>query len=576
MYQALYRKYRPTNFDEVTGQEIIKKTLQNAILNNKISHAYLFTGPRGTGKTSIAKILAKTVNCVCLQGYMPCNECVNCTQIDNKQSNDIIEIDAASNNGIDEIREIRNKASLVPTTGKYKVYIIDEVHMLTTGAFNALLKTLEEPPSHVIFILATTEPHKIPATILSRCQRFDFKRIANIDLVERLKYIIKQEKIGIEDDAINEIARLSDGGMRDSISLLDQALAYSPQSISLEDIHEINGSLPIEKLSNFVSLILEKNIDKLLNLIDDFNDSGKNLIKISEEIINYLKNILLYKISPIYLKNITNNYQIYEEASKNISKELIIELISKFNMSMNDIKLSSDPKLSMELLIIKECSDLEESKQNRIYNKELKVDKLTNVKSEEKTEEKSDSKKVLSNQKKNIFEDKINNKTIEIKDEIDQNSKLMEEFKKNRINNALAKFDKNLLINLRRSLYKVEDYLLDENYSVFASMIIDGELKATSDEYLVFVFKTENLSLEFNKNIVTVQELFEKIFNKLYKVISTDDISWEIIKKDFNNKSVVFEYIEEQQDLEKKISMNNYKNEVKELDNIFGDIVEYN
>lgn len=576
MYQALYRKYRPTNFDEVTGQEIIKKTLQNAILNNKISHAYLFTGPRGTGKTSIAKILAKTVNCVCLQGYMPCNECVNCTQIDNKQSNDIIEIDAASNNGIDEIREIRNKASLVPTTGKYKVYIIDEVHMLTTGAFNALLKTLEEPPSHVIFILATTEPHKIPATILSRCQRFDFKRIANIDLVERLKYIIKQEKIDIEDDAVNEIARLSDGGMRDSISLLDQALAYSPQSISLEDIHEINGSLPIEKLSNFVSLILEKNIDKLLNLIDDFNDSGKNLIKIFEEIINYLKNILLYKISPIYLKNITNNYQIYEEASKNISKELIIELISKFNMSMNDIKLSSDPKLSMELLIIKECSDLEELKQNRIYNNELKVDKLTNVKSEEKTEERSDNEKVLLNQKKNIFEDKIVNKTIEIKDEIDQNSKLMEEFKKNRINNALAKFDKNLLINLRRSLYKVEDYLLDENYSIFASMIIDGELKATSDEYLVFVFKTENLSLEFNKNIVTVQELFEKIFNKLYKVISTDDISWEIIKKDFNNKSVVFEYIEEQQDLEKKISMNNYKNEVKELDNIFGDIVEYN
>jgi len=572
MYQALYRKYRPNNFDEVTGQEIIKKTLQNAILNNKISHAYLFTGPRGTGKTSIAKILAKTVNCISLQGYMPCNECVNCTQINDKQSNDIIEIDAASNNGIDEIREIRNKANLVPTTGKYKVYIIDEVHMLTTGAFNALLKTLEEPPSHVIFILATTEPHKIPATILSRCQRFDFKRIANIDLIERLKYIIKQEKINIEDDAINEIARLSDGGMRDSISLLDQALAYSPQNISLEDIHEINGSLPIEKLSNFVSLILEKNIEKLLNLIDEFNDSGKNLIKISEEIISYLKNILLYKISPDYLKNITNNYQIYEEAAKNISKELIIELISKFNMSMNDIKLSSDPKLSMELLIIKECSNLEETKQKEVHHKEMKADKVINTKEKEKLI----NQKTLLNQDNNICEVEIENKSIKIRDEIDQNSKLMEEFKKNRINNALARFDKNILISLRKSLYKVEDYLLDENYSVFASMIIDGELKATSDEYLVFVFKTENLSLEFNKNIVIVQELFEKIFDKLYKVISTDDISWEMIKKDFNNKSVVFEYIEEQQDLEKKISMNNYKNEVKELDNIFGDIVEYN
>ena len=192
MYQALYRKYRPLTFDEVVGQEVIIRTLKNAVLNKKISHAYLFTGPRGTGKTTIAKILAKTINCLNLNDITPCNNCVSCTQINQKQSTDIVEIDAASNNGVDEIREIRNKVNLVPSISKYKVYIIDEVHMLTTGAFNALLKTLEEPPSHIIFILATTEPHKIPATILSRCQRFDFKRISSNKLVERLEFISKQ------------------------------------------------------------------------------------------------------------------------------------------------------------------------------------------------------------------------------------------------------------------------------------------------------------------------------------------------------------------------------------------------
>src|SRR5574344_247028 len=217
MYQALYRKYRPANFNEVVGQEVIIDTLKNAVSNNKISHAYLFNGPRGTGKTSIAKIFAKTVNCTCLKETTPCDICVSCTQINNKQSTDIIEIDAASNNGVDEIREIRNKVNLVPSTGKYKVYIIDEVHMLTQGAFNALLKTLEEPPKHIIFILATTEPQKIPLTILSRCQRFDFKKLTISEITSQLYNIVKNEKIKVSDDVINEIAKLSGGGMRDAI-----------------------------------------------------------------------------------------------------------------------------------------------------------------------------------------------------------------------------------------------------------------------------------------------------------------------------------------------------------------------
>ena len=244
MHQSLYRKYRPQTFDDVVGQKVIIKSLKNVILKNKISHAYLFTGPRGTGKTSVAKILAKTVNCVNLTDTSPCNECVSCTQINQKQTVDVIEIDAASNNGVDEIRELKSKVSLVPTVGKYKIYIIDEVHMLTIGAFNALLKTLEEPPAHIIFILATTEPHKIPETILSRCQKFDFKRIDDKSMDKRLKYICKSEKIDIEDQALEEIIRFSSGGMRDSISLLEQAQVYSDSIIKLDDVHEINGTLP--------------------------------------------------------------------------------------------------------------------------------------------------------------------------------------------------------------------------------------------------------------------------------------------------------------------------------------------
>lgn len=560
MYQALYRKYRPDNLDEVIGQEIIKKTLENAILNNRISHAYLFTGPRGTGKTSIAKILAKTVNCTDLEGYIPCDKCVNCTQTNNKQSTDIVEIDAASNNGIDEIREIRNKVNLVPSTGKYKVYIIDEVHMLTTGAFNALLKTLEEPPSHVIFVLATTEPHKIPTTILSRCQRFDFKRISTDDLVKRLKCITENEKINIDLDAIKEIARLSDGGMRDSISLLDQTYAYNPIKITIEDVHEINGSLPAERLSNFIAMLLKQDIINLLKFIDEINASGKSLIKISEEIVNCLKNILLYKISPDYLKEITDAFEIYKELSNLVEKEKIIELISKFNMSINEIKTSSDPKLSMELLIINECSKYDKIEEVVTVNKSKDLNTIEKPKSVNLIEEKE-------------FAPEKEMKTNEVKE---RNNNPIDEMQNIRINNALSKFDKKLLIEIKKSIDKLEDYLLDDNYSSVASLVMDGELKAASDEYLVFVLKTTNLTTEFNYKIIVIQEMLKKIFNKEYKVISIDNISWEIVKKNFNSKKTVFDYIEEPKNIEQSIISLSTSEEIKELDNIFGDIVEYN
>lgn len=284
MYQALYRKYRPKNFNEMIGQDVIVKTLQNAISRNKISHAYLFTGPRGTGKTSTAKIFAKTINCERPENGIPCEICVCCTQINNQQNVDIIEIDAASNNGVDEIRELKNKVNLVPSISKYKVYIIDEVHMLSTSAFNALLKTLEEPPSHVIFILATTDPHKVLPTILSRCQRYDFKKVSESKIYDRLKYVCEQEKITIDDSALKEISRLANGGLRDALSILDQVAAYSNDTITEKNVHDVNGTITQNDLKRMILSLTNDDLLNIFNIIDDYDNSGKNFVKLIEEI----------------------------------------------------------------------------------------------------------------------------------------------------------------------------------------------------------------------------------------------------------------------------------------------------
>ena len=517
MYQALYRKYRPKNLDDVIGQEIVVRTLKNAIINQKISHAYLFTGPRGTGKTSIAKILAKTVNCSDLKECTPCNKCVNCTQSNSGESVDIIEIDAASNNGIDEIREIRNKVNLVPTYGKYKIYIIDEVHMLTTGAFNALLKTLEEPPSHIIFVLATTEPHKIPATILSRCQRFDFKRIPTNLIVKRLGYIVEMENIEITSEAIDEIAKICDGGMRDAISLLDEVIAYAPCP-TIDDVNEINGSISLDKLKCFVSCILNHNTEEVLKNIDDLYNNGKSIIKVTEELLTYFKNILLFKISPKYLKSITNNYEDYEEFSNVISQEILIDMLNKFNLSLNTIKTSSDPKLAMELMLINEC--------NKACSCNHSIDKTDVDINLNKVEIKNVDSLELKSEKNSIKVEENKNSTI-IENDLQNELSYIESIKNVRINNTLAKFDKENLKEIQKMLSKINEYLLDDRFGKYTSLIIDGKIKAASDEYIVFVYESLSLSNEFNNNIGQIEDFLKIIFNKKYKVISTDIKEWE-------------------------------------------------
>ena len=276
-YLALYRKYRPTDFSSVVGQNEIKKILSNAILKDNISHAYLFSGPRGTGKTTTAKILAKMVNCEHLKDGEPCNECESCRNLFN--SNDVIEIDAASNNGVDEIRDLREKATLVPSICRYKVYIIDEVHMLTTQAFNALLKILEEPPKHVIFILATTEYHKIPLTITSRCQKFQFNKLEIEDIFKRLREIADLEKIDISDDALYEIAKISDGGMRDSINFLDQIRSFTNDKITISDVYEVCGNISSEDIYKLFVDLVERKAENITLFFEKMNENGKNYNK---------------------------------------------------------------------------------------------------------------------------------------------------------------------------------------------------------------------------------------------------------------------------------------------------------
>ncbi len=538
MYQALYRKYRPTNFENVVGQETIVKTLKNEIINNKLSHAYLFTGPRGTGKTSIAKIFAKTINCLDQKNGVPCEKCVICTQINNKQFTDIIEIDAASNNGVDEIREIRNKVNLVPGEGKYKVYIIDEVHMLTTGAFNALLKTLEEPPAHIIFILATTEPHKIPETILSRCQRFDFKRIADASIVERLKCICNEEKISVSDEALLEIAQISNGGMRDSISLLDQVNAYKNSDITVEDVHQVNGSLSKKELDKFISYIFDKDIENILKALDEYDNSGKNIIKVVEEITKKLKDNLYDSITAN-----NNKYSVTD----------ITEILDSINNNLINIKQANDARLAIELMFIKICyknkqEDVKPVKEVTI-KKTVTIEKNNKVETIKVEEAKQEPVKVITNK---------------------DNSNLLERIVERRIDNTLARFKKSEFKNIKESIKQLNDYVTDPEFGRYSSLLMDGELKAASDEYLLFVYDTENSSKIFNNELYDIENFVAKILQQKYKVISVPKISWEIIKKDFNSKNREFLYVPEDFD----VRMIN-DDGAETFDNIFNNIIEY-
>lgn len=348
-YQALYRKWRPRTFDGVVGQTAITDTLKNAIKRGKISHAFLFAGPRGTGKTSCAKIFAKALNCTNLQDGEPCNECENCLAADQGTMNDIIEIDAASNNGVDEIRDIRDKVKYAPTQGKYKVYIIDEVHMLSMGAFNALLKTLEEPPEHVVFILATTELQKVPATIISRTQRYNFKRIDQHDLIARMTYILGQEKIDFEEKALEVIAQVADGGMRDSLSILDQILSYDQDKVKYEDALRITGYAAQEKIEQVLLNLLNGKTSAALEIVHALLQDGASTKNILDELISLTVKGMLAIKSNKEETFLTENYA--SELAK-IPEEKFYSLVQAANKALNDLRYTNQQQIPLDVFVV--------------------------------------------------------------------------------------------------------------------------------------------------------------------------------------------------------------------------------
>lgn len=362
-YQALYRVWRPQTFEDIVGQEAVARTLQNAIRTGKTSHAYLFTGPRGTGKTSAAKIVSKAINCPNKVDGEPCNECAICQAITDGTLPDVIEIDAASNNGVEEIRDIRDKVRYAPTEAQYKVYIIDEVHMLSTGAFNALLKTLEEPPSNVIFILATTEPHKIPATIISRTQRFDFKRISRQDIENRMAFILEQDNISYENGALTVIARAANGGMRDALSLLDQVISFSDGEISLETSRLVTGALSEEQLVHYTEALSKGQVTAALDDLHGLLAGGQDAARFVEEQLVFVRDLMIAKETDAKMAEVEDLTQRYDQAFYDLAKAIDVNVLYKmmkvFRETQAEIRFSLQPTIYLEVATVQIASQVQ-------------------------------------------------------------------------------------------------------------------------------------------------------------------------------------------------------------------------
>lgn len=539
MYQALYRKYRPKDFDSVVGQSSLVTTLRNSVKNKSFSHAYMFFGPRGTGKTTLSKIFARTVNCLNPIDGNACCSCKNCLYTQQRECVDIIEMDAASNNGVDEIRELKNKINLVPAELNYKVYIIDEVHMLSIGAFNALLKTLEEPPEHAIFILATTDPQKVPATIISRCQCFSFKRISEKDIVNRLRYICDIEHIETDDDVLREIAVASDGGMRDALGLLDKLHVFVDGKISMDAFIELNGLITKNDLQDFANFVFSGDSSNVLKTISSYNDSGKNIIQVISQLMNYLRDVLLsYYIDKV---------DIQWDANK------VIKLVSTINEKMFDIKKSGNPVIYVEMLLLEFVNAF--IKADKIISREIISDPPNttlnrgnfhapvsdNVEDDTSTlsamTEISDKNVVYSletNKKDDCFDVKNDNNTVVTNEETlisnnSNNGKIINilEIMEARVNNTLATADKGILNEVINSMKIFNDYTFDEDIGYIACALLDAKVRAASSESIIISYDYDSIVKQNLLFLDKITSVFNNLTNSNKKFAIITDEEWE-------------------------------------------------
>ena len=570
-YLALYRKYRPDNFDDVVGQDKVVKVIEHAIETNRISHAYLFSGPRGTGKTTTAKIIARMVNCTNLVDGKPCGVCECCKNIFN--NNDVVEIDAASNNGVDEIRELRDKVNLVPTLAKYKVYIIDEVHMLTVQAFNALLKTLEEPPSHVIFILATTEPHKIPLTIASRCQKFQFSKVSDDQIVNRLRQIVDNENVQITDDALYEIARLSDGGMRDAINFLDQLISYKDSEITIDDVYQVNGSVSYDDIYKFIVDINAGNKSEIINVVEEIDHTGKSIIKFIDEVIIFLKDTLIY-VNNSKLSEISSKNEKLKEIGSLMDQKKIYTLIMTLNDIVNKIKVSSYPAIVVVVSIL-EFVDNNIAVDN--LNDNVRIVEKKDILLEKKDDEgKKEEKIIVSNSENDKIDEEVKNDAKEetmVKVEVNL---IDDNLKQIRINNTFVDASKQILIDIKNKWNLVNDYLLSNKYSVVSGLLNDTTPVAAGTRNLILLGKYDAVVERINEVTDVVSSLLKEILNSDYTVICLTNDEWEDEKKKYIDNlksSKKYSYINEKTSDEKKVKERTPVDDL--IDMVGSDIIEF-
>lgn len=528
-YQALYRMFRPQAFSDVVGQEHVTKTLRNAISKGKQSHAYIFSGPRGTGKTSIAKVFAKAINCLNSDNGEPCNECAICKGITQGTNSDIIEIDAASNNGVDEIRNIRDKVKYAPSESKYKVYIIDEVHMLTTGAFNALLKTLEEPPAHAIFILATTEPHKIPPTIISRAQRFDFKSINHDQIVERLKFVAEEQQIDYDDAALNFVAKASEGGMRDALSIMDQAIAFGDDHLTLQDALNVTGSVDDEALNKLFSQIIDGDVKSAFSTYHQFVADGKEVNRLINDMIYFVRDTIMNKTA-----DASTEY----DALMHFELETLYQMIDIINDTLVSIRFSVNQNVHFEVLLVK-LSEMVKEQPQTIQNVAT-----TSVASEPNNDVLLQRMEQLENELKTLKTQGVTTQTAQPAKPQPSNrgSKSKNIFSMQQITKVLDKANKEDIKLLKDHWGEVVDHAKNNDMKSLVSLLQNSEPVAASETHVLIKFEEEIHCEIVNKNDEkreNIENVVCNIIDKSVKVVGVPSDQWMRVRSEYlqNRKS---------------------------------------